>query len=111
MAMDPSGFSISVTEQGGRAVVAITGELDLATSPDLEEVVLGRVDRGQSVLLDLRELQFMDSSGLRILIAAHARAGEGEGEFAIVRPPAGSEVEKILGIAGVEQQLQIVDEP
>jgi anti-anti-sigma factor len=111
MAIDPSGFSISVTEQGGRAVVAVTGEVDLATSPDLEEVVLGRLDSGQSVVLDLRELQFMDSSGLRVLIAAHARANEGEAEFAIVRPPAGSEVEKILGIAGVEQQLQIVEEP
>src|SRR5262245_34937008 len=98
MAMDPSGFSISVTEQGGRAVVAITGELDLATSPDLEEVVLGRLDEGKSVVLDLRELQFMDSSGLRVVITAHTRAGEGAGEFAIVRPAAGSEVEKILAI-------------
>jgi anti-anti-sigma factor len=111
MAIDPSGFSISVTEHGGRAVVAIRGELDLATSPDLEEAVLGRLAGGQSVVLDLRELQFMDSSGLRVLIAAHTRAAEGEGEFAIVRPRAGSEVEKIIAIAGVEQQLQIVDEP
>jgi anti-sigma B factor antagonist len=111
MAIDPSGFSISVTEHGGRAVVTITGELDLATSPDLEEVVLGRLDSGQSVVLDLRELQFMDSSGLRVLIAAHTRASEGAAEFAVVRPAAGSEVEKILEIAGVEQQLQIVDEP
>ena len=111
MAIDPSGFSISVTEQGGRAVVTVAGELDLATAPDLEEVVLARVDSGQSVVLDLRGLQFMDSSGLRVLIAAHRRASEGVGEFAIVRPAPGGEVEKILGIAGVEQQLQIVDEP
>ena len=111
MAIDPSGFSISVTEQGGRAVVAITGELDLATAPDLEAVVLERLDAGQSVVIDLRELQFMDSSGLRVLIAAHTRANEGAGEFAIVRPREGSEVAKILAIAGVEQQLQIVDQP
>ena len=113
MAIDPSGFSISTSDSDGRAVVTIRGELDLATAPDLETVVLERLDAGQDVVLDLRELQFMDSSGLRVLVTAHARAADGDGglRFAVVRPPAGSEVAKILEIAGVGQQLDVVDEP
>jgi anti-sigma B factor antagonist len=111
MAIDPSGFSISVSDSDGRAVVAVRGELDLATAPELEQAVLERLDAGQDVILDLRGLQFMDSSGLRVLVAAHARASDGGPDFAIVRPPAGSEVAKILEIAGVEPQLHVVDEP
>jgi anti-sigma B factor antagonist len=111
MAIDPSGFSISTAERDGHAVVAVRGELDLATAPELESTVFERLDAGQTVVLDLRELDFMDSSGVRVLVAAHARATDGGPDFAIVRPPAGSEVAKILDIAGVEQQLHVVDEP
>jgi anti-sigma B factor antagonist len=111
MAIDPSGFSISTSERDGRTVVAISGELDLATAPELEEVLLERLDAGQRVVLDLRDLQFMDSSGLRVLVAAHTRASDGKAGFAIVRPAEGSEVARILEIAGIEGQLEIVDEP
>jgi anti-anti-sigma factor len=111
MAIDPSGFSISISDRGGRAVVAVRGELDLATAPELEQAVLERLDAGQDVVLDLRELQFMDSSGLRVVVVAHARSTDGGPEFAVVRPPEGSEVAKILEIAGIEEQLRVVDEP
>jgi anti-sigma B factor antagonist len=111
MAIDPSGFSISAVDGDGRAVVTVRGELDLATAPELETALLERLDAGHEVVLDLRELQFMDSSGLRVLVTAHTRAADGGPRFAIVRPLAGSEVAKILEIAGIEQQLDVVDEP
>ena len=111
MAIDPNGFSISTSEGDRRVVVTIRGELDLATAPELETALLERLDAGQEVVLDLRELQFMDSSGLRVLVTAHARAADGGPRFAIVRPLAGTEVAKILDIAGVQQQLHVVEEP
>jgi anti-sigma B factor antagonist len=111
MSIDPSGFAISISDTDGRAVVEVRGELDLATAPELEAVLLERLDAGAEVVLDLRELQFMDSSGLRVLVTAHARASDGGPRFAIVRPPADSEVARILDIAGVEPQLNVVDEP
>ena len=73
MAFDPTGFSISTSDRDGRAVVVIRGELDLATAPDLEAALPERLDAGQDVVVDLRELEFMDSTGLRVLVAAHAR--------------------------------------
>jgi anti-sigma B factor antagonist len=109
MSFDPGGFSISTAERDGRTVVLIRGELDLATAPDLEKVVHEHLDAGGEVVVDLRELQFMDSSGLRVLVRAHAAVG-GEKRFLIVRPPPGGPIAKILAIAGVESQLDVVDD-
>jgi anti-anti-sigma factor len=111
MAMDPGGFSISMSDRDGRAIVLVRGELDLATAPDLEEVVAERLDAGQEVVLDLRELEFMDSSGLRVLVVAHARATDGGPRFAVVRPREGGAVAKILAIAGLDEELDLLDEP
>jgi anti-anti-sigma factor len=111
MAIDPSGFSISTSEHDGRAVVVVRGELDLATAPDLEAVVSERLDAGQEVVVDLRDLEFMDSSGLRVLVVAHTRATDSGGRFVIVRPPVGGEVAKIMSIAGIDLELELIDEP
>jgi anti-anti-sigma factor len=111
MAMDPLGFSVSTSERDGRAVVLVRGELDLATAPDLEGAVTAGLDAGKDVVVDLRELDFMDSSGLRVLVAAHARARRDGGRFAIVRPLPGGAVARILSVAGIERELDFIDEP
>jgi len=110
MAMDPGGFSITASERDGRTVVLIRGELDLATAPDLERVIGERLDAGDDVVVDLRELAFMDSSGLRVLVAAHTRVGGGKQQFLIVRPRSGGPIERILSIAGLERELNLIDD-
>jgi anti-sigma B factor antagonist len=112
MAFDPTGFSISTSERDGRAVVVPRGELDLATAPELDAVVNERLDAGQDVVMDLRELAFMDSTGLRVLVAAHARVESADGgpTFLVVRPLPGAAIERILAIAGVESVLDLVDD-
>ena len=109
MAFDPSGFSITASERNRREVLVLRGELDLATAPQLEQAVAERLDAGTDVVVDLRELVFMDSTGLRVLVAAHARKGADQ-RFEIVRPPEGSAIAKILSIAGVESELDLVDD-
>ena len=109
MTYEPTGFSISTSDRGGRAVVLVRGELDLATAPELEQVVTEHLDAGEEVVVDLRELEFMDSTGLRVLVSAHARAGS-TSRFLVVRPPAGGPIAKILAIAGVESELDLVDD-
>jgi anti-anti-sigma factor len=110
MAFDPTGFSISISDRDRRAVVVIRGELDLATAPELEAAIQGRLDEGQDVVVDLRELEFMDSTGLRVLVSAHARVEGTEQRFLIVRPLPGAPIERILAVAGVEQVLDLVDD-
>jgi anti-anti-sigma factor len=101
----PGGFSISTRTVTHRR--DIRGELDPPPRPI--EKAREHLEAGGEVVVDLRELQFMDSSGLRVLVRAHAAVG-GEKRFLIVRPPPGGPIAKILAIAGVESQLDLVDD-
>jgi anti-anti-sigma factor len=111
MGTGPTGFSIATGEREGLAVIVPRGELDIATAPDLQEAVDARMGAGQDVVVDLRELEFMDSSGLRVLVAAHTRARVDGTRFAITRPRPESAVAKILAISGLDAELEVVDEP
>jgi len=110
----PSGngaFSVGRQEEDERVVFVPRGELDLATAPEFEAALVAALDAGQHVVVDLRQLQFMDSSGVRVLIAAHARAGADGERLTLIRPAPGGTVERILEIAGVQEALRMVDEP
>ena len=111
MATPPEEFSISVAEVDGRAQVTLRGELDLATAPELEQLLTVRIDASQEVVVDLRGLEFMDSSGIRVLVAAHARAGRTGTRVLIVRPESDSAVAKIVEVAGLDRELNILDSP
>ena len=111
MAIPPDDFSISAEDRDGRAHLALRGELDLATAPELEELLNARVDSGQEVVVDLRGLEFMDSSGIRVLVAAHARAGRTGTRVVVVRPGRDSAVAKIVEVSGLDGELNIVDDP
>ena len=67
----PEAFSVRTERHGDAAVVVPTGELDLATAPALEAALQSGFDGvAARVVLDLRELEFIDSSGLRTLLTA-----------------------------------------
>jgi anti-sigma B factor antagonist len=89
--------------------VELSGELDLATAPKLEDE-LKRVEAASPalLLLDLRPLAFMDSSGLRALLAADARAREAGRRLVLVR---GDErVQRVLRITRLDERLEIVED-
>jgi anti-sigma B factor antagonist len=111
MAIPPDEFSISVSDVNGRAHLTLRGELDLATAPELEQLVNERIDGSQDVVVDLRGLEFMDSSGIRVLVAAHARAGRTGTRIFVVRPASDSAVAKILDVAGLDRELNLLDDP
>jgi anti-anti-sigma factor len=111
MATPPEEFSITAGDRDGRAYLTLRGELDLATAPELEELVNARIDASRDVVVDLRGLEFMDSSGIRVLVAAHARAGRVGTRLFIVRPEPESAVGKIVEVAGLDGELNIVDDP
>jgi len=100
------------TENDGKAPrVIASGELDLSTAEELDaELKRAEASAPETLVLDLRELQFMDSTGLRVLVSAHARVEGTEQRFLIVRPLTGAAIERILAVAGVEQVLDFVDD-
>jgi anti-anti-sigma factor len=111
MASPPEDFSMSADEHEGRVHVTLRGELDLATAPGFEDLLQARIDEGQEVVVDLRGLEFMDSSGIRALVAAHTRAGRRGGRLVIVRPGAENPVAKIIEVSGLDDELNLVDDP
>jgi anti-sigma B factor antagonist len=99
-------FGVAVDRQDRTLVARPAGELDLSTAPLLS----GRLrehDDFDRLVLDLRSLDFMDSTGLRLLVAEQERAREGGYELAIVRGSA--EVDRLLELTRMDRRLPIVD--
>ena len=68
-------FDLTTEQEPGRTRIAVRGELDIGTAPDVERALDDARDRGDAIDLDLRGLTFMDSTGVRLLIvAAQAQA-------------------------------------
>jgi len=61
-------FSVTAEEHDGRAVVRVAGEVDVATVGEVERVLREQLDQGP-VVLDLAQLEFIDSTGIRLLDA------------------------------------------
>ena len=105
-----SHFRLEVRNQGPATVIAVSGELDLASSPALQE----ELDRAagsdsQMLIIDLRELDFMDSTGLSVLVRAHQRIEEQGRQLAMVKGP--QQVQRLLSLTGVADRLTLVDAP
>ena len=104
-------FAIDIDEREDRVIVTPRGELDMATAPELEQAVMPRLQEEGWVVLDLRSLDFIDSSGLRVVVGAHRSAEEHGGRFTCVRGAPGSTVHRIVEIAGIDGVIEMVDDP
>ena len=91
------------------AVVRLSGEFDMAGCGDFEAAVrsLGK-DGLQEVVIDLAELTFIDSSGIRSLLDSKRQA-EDQGMVLIVRVPEDGQVRQVLELTGVDHVLSGAD--
>jgi anti-sigma B factor antagonist len=108
--LSSSPFDVTIEEQGPAVHVRLTGELDISTATRLEDD-LRRVEanRPELIVLDLKALSFMDSTGLRLLITADARAREDGRKLAIVQ---GNEmVQRVMRLTRLDERLHIVEDP
>ena len=106
----PDNFRVDVRSEDRAIVLAVAGELDLATSPALEQE-LDRVRDADIDLLivDLRDLRFMDSTGLHALVKAHKQAHDAGRRFAVVQ--GGAQIERLLDLTGVGDLLIVAQSP
>ena len=105
----PIGFETE--ERDGAVRIALSGELDVATARSVEErlTALEAGDMPSHVILDLRGLRFIDSTGLSLLINADSRGRKAGRRVTIVAgtgPP-----RRILDTTGLRSRLDIVEEP
>ena len=91
-------------------MLSLHGELDLASAPLLEQE-LGDIDLAAAgtVVLDLQELEFIDSTGLRTILASQERVHGLGGVFAVTR--GSPQVQRLLAITRADEHLQVLASP
>jgi anti-sigma B factor antagonist len=105
-----SNFGVEVVDGKQAVVIGVSGELDLATSPELErELERSTASAAELLIIDLRKLEFMDSTGLSVLVRAHQKTTQSGKQFALVKGP--QQVQRLLSLTGVAERLTVVDTP
>jgi anti-sigma B factor antagonist len=107
--LDP--FSVDEHEEGGVRVIAVAGELDIATAPELcARLNTSRIGRRPRLLVDLTAVDFCDSTGLRALLGAASEVRAHGGRFAVVCAPRG-DVARLLEIVGAAEWMAVHSDP
>jgi anti-anti-sigma factor len=97
-------LTFQTTLDGETAVIALSGELDMAGAAALESE-LAAIDAA-AIVLDLRTLQFIDSSGLRAVVTAAQRLQDAGRRFALV--PGAAQVMRVFEITRMRERLEFV---
>jgi anti-anti-sigma factor len=105
----PGDFEVLTNRDGATLVVSPRGEIDLATVGVVREAVDAEQQPGEALVLDLREVGFMDTSGLRYVLELHERAKQEGFGLLLVRGP--SAVQRVFEVSGLEPRLPFVDDP
>jgi anti-sigma B factor antagonist len=100
MAHDTLGIDVTSTDDGKTQIFALHGSLDIATSPTLRAALMEAAEhKGHLLVVDLSQLDFLDSTGLGALIGAHKRASEADGGVRLVAHE--GQILRLLRITGL----------
>jgi anti-sigma B factor antagonist len=103
-------FTVHLQQRSDATLIVVSGELDIASAPELEQALdQVRPELTKLVVVDLRELQFMDSTGLSIIVRAHQRLAEHGCELTLTEGP--PQVQRLLDLTGVADRLRLGSEP
>jgi anti-anti-sigma factor len=103
-------MTVRTRKVGDIPMVTLAGELDISTAPEVDRE-LARIERQrpETLVVDLRDLTFIDSTGLRTILSSDSRCRQYGGRLVIVPgPPA---VHRVFSISLLDQRLRFVDEP
>jgi len=106
-----------IIEREGRLIVAFSGDIDLQSSPQARHVLLEAVDRGQSVLVDLSAVHYIDSSGVASLVESFQKSRKSGQGYVLVSLSDGARrvlelarLDKVFTICGdIEEALGVAD--
>jgi anti-sigma B factor antagonist len=98
-----------VGRHGESATLRVAGEIDMTTTPALRGCLTDCLAEGFThVTLDMTDMEFIDSSGLGVLVWALKELRARDGDLTILNPP--SIAQKILGVSGLSPYLEIVSD-
>ena len=100
-----SYMDISILQENGATIVNIVGRLDTLTSPRLEQAVKPLIDLGATVVFNCEQMEYVSSSGLRVVLSTHKQLAAVGGRF-IVRN-LNNEVRSVFDLTGFSRLLTI----
>ena len=98
-------MSYKVTEEGGISIVHLDGEIDMDVTEKAKEVIFPHIDAGKEVHLNLSNVQYMDSSGISVLIESHQKGLEKNTK--VIIKDVSKSVLKVIMMAKLEQILNL----
>lgn len=105
-----SNFAVRTHTTGCVMTLALSGELDLVSSPALDRAIGDHAESDlELVVVDLRGLDFMDSTGLHAVLRIQQDAHERGRRFALIRGP--DQIQRLFELTGLTETLTIVDSP
>jgi anti-sigma B factor antagonist len=106
-----TALRIEVDSQGQTATIALFGEMDLLSAPEFNATFerVSNDDAFRHVVVDLRGLSFIDSTGMEGIFRADAKARRDGFNFAVVKGP--PLINRIFLLTGADRRLVMVDEP
>lgn len=102
-------FQARTEQVDGARIVAFKGELDIAAEREATAALEAALGEDGVLIADLRELEFLDSTGVRVLLAADLRARERGMRFGVARGE--GMVRRLLEVTRVDQRFPVVDDP
>jgi anti-sigma B factor antagonist len=104
---DPELFGVEVTQGDGEVVVAVRGEVDLVTAPALWESLVDVIGDTDRLVVDLSATEFIDSTGLGVLVRALKRLRHRGGELVLRAPRPNAR--KVLHVTSLDRVMTIED--
>lgn len=98
-------MQIAVERLAGTAVVRVTGDLDVMTVPDFRLELHALLDGTADVAVDLSGVEFLDATGLGVLVGAHRRAGRHGVGFELRDPP--RRIRRLLAVTRLDRVLRV----
>ena len=98
-------MTYKVTEEGNIATIHLDGEIDMDVVEKAKEVIFPHIDAGKEVHLNLSQVQYMDSSGISVLIESHQKALEKSNK--VIIKDVSKSVLKVIMMAKLEQILNL----
>ena len=107
--MPQTPFEMESAHDGDKGRLTLRGELDIATVPRVEDGVDALLEQGvKSLTVDLDDVGFVDSSGLRLFIVLDQRAAAEGWTLGLTRP--GSQALTVFRVSGVEENLPFLED-
>ena len=98
-------MEITITQEGAKAIIALNGKLSVATSPDLEAAISGLPESTNEFVIDLSQLEYISSAGLRVLVSTEKLANQRSGSMVLLHP--NDEVNEVFEMTGLSEVFTI----